>query len=440
VRLVVHGWRLPDPKDFRMHNMGFLSPESVAKHYSLPLWSDQHFEYMGKSMALMAEIGSRTVLVNLATNWYWGNSNEESMIRWVKQSDGTYKHDFTIFDKYLDLATKNLGKPLPLRLNCWGDWRKNDKDGKSGWYGTKTVSLLDPATGKVEPLEMPALDSPDFLPFWKPVLDEARKKIEARGWFDVACLGHNAYSYPPAPPVVSMARKIWPDGAWGITSHCVGLGPVPAVEKGESMPCRYSEVVWTEPEMSVAGPAGTLRRAPAQGVADGAARCRHKDASPLIVLKNLPEEMVLKGLDGVGQLGADNFPIKNPKGGYYFLGNDRGGLGPVNSTMALLAPGAQGPVATERFEMFREGVQVGEALLFLERAVAEGKLPAELASRFARLKEERLQLLLAEQADLGGGGGTWSDIRVMMPQVAPRTTRLFALCAEVEALKEKGSK
>jgi hypothetical protein len=442
LRLVVHGWRVPDPKDFRMRNMGFLSPESVAKHYQIPLWSDKHFEYMGKSMALLAEVGSRTVLVNLAVNWYWHNSNDESMVRWVKQPDGSYKHDFTVFDKYLDLAAKNFGKPLPLRLNCWGDWKKNDKDGKFFWYGPSKVSLLDPASGKVEPLDMPALDSPDFVPFWKPVLDEARKKIEARGWFDVTCLGHNAYMTPPAPAVVSMAKKIWPDGAWGITSHAVELGPVAAAEKGESMPCRYSEVVWREPDMGMAGPANVLKRSLAQGVWDGAARCRHKDASPPLVLKNLPEEMVLRGLDGVGQLGADNFPIKGggsggrgdiSRGGYYALGNDRGGLGPMCSTMALLAPGAQGPVATERFEMFREGVQVGEALLFLERAVAEGRVQAELAGRFAKLKEERLQMLLAEQADLGGGGGTWSDIRVMMPQVAPRAARLFALCAEVAA-------
>ena len=44
-------------------------------------------------------------------------------------------------------------------------------------------------------------------------------------------------------------------------------------------------------------------------------------------------------------------------------------VGPALSQMSFLYPGPDGPVATERFEMFREGVQLAEALLFVERAV-----------------------------------------------------------------------
>jgi elongation factor P--beta-lysine ligase len=41
-------------------------------------------------------------------------------------------------------------------------------------------------------------------------------------------------------------------------------------------------------------------------------------------------------------------------------------------------------VATERFEMFREGVELAEALLFIERAIQEKKLSEDLQQRAIR--------------------------------------------------------
>jgi hypothetical protein len=54
------------------------------------------------------------------------------------------------------------------------------------------------------------------------------------------------------------------------------------------------------------------------------------------------------------------------------------------SFVAILYPGPDGPVATERFEMFREGVELCEAVLFVQRAVADKKLSADLQQRSAR--------------------------------------------------------
>ena len=112
----------------------------MARHYAVPLWSDKHFELMGKSHALMAEVGSRQVYASLGARTV---AQDEGLVRWIKQPDGSYKHDFTVFDKYLDMVAKAIGKPFPLRLDCWQDrgWRLKGQ----GW-----VSQLDPATGKIE--------------------------------------------------------------------------------------------------------------------------------------------------------------------------------------------------------------------------------------------------------------------------------------------------
>ncbi|MFH0983715.1 MAG: glycoside hydrolase domain-containing protein, partial [Planctomycetota bacterium] len=165
LRVTVADWSIPDPKDLRILNFAYLSEDAVAKHYGVPLWSDKHLELVSRSMALMAEVNSRQVIVNMAINFYGGNkggadcSNEESMVRWIKQPDGAYTYDFAIFDKYLDMVAKTIGKPSLLRVNCWGEAMLKDGKLLPGAMGNEhkllSVSLLDPATGKIEPMEQP---------------------------------------------------------------------------------------------------------------------------------------------------------------------------------------------------------------------------------------------------------------------------------------------
>lgn len=383
VQLKVHDVVLPSPKDFRVHQLDFHSAESVAMHYSLPLWSEKHFEYMGKSLSLMAEVGARRVWMDLCINF--AGHNAESVIRWIKNDDGTYSHDFSVFDKYLDMVDKSIGKPLPLRLNCWGQIKK-DKEGVVGWYGPTKVSLLDPATKKVTPMDMPkpTADMKAVEDFWKPALLEARKRIDARGWFDVTCLGHNEYCGVPTAETVSMAARIWPDGVWANTSHGGSIAVYTGADKKTTMRCLYGECVWNEGNLTPRGIKGLLARDPKNGLSCGDARCRHGEnynRTDTHVYRDLPEEQAMRGHDGVGQLGVDFFPVKWPNGRVSCLGNDRGGTGPTNSTQSLLAPGPNGPIATERYEFFRESVQVTELLIQLERALAGKKITGDLAAK-----------------------------------------------------------
>ena len=57
-----------------------------------------------------------------------------------------------------------------------------------------------------------------------------RKKVEARGWWDVTAMGWNSYCTPPHAPVVGVCQRIWPDGTWCKTTHAAVLGPTPGIE------------------------------------------------------------------------------------------------------------------------------------------------------------------------------------------------------------------
>ncbi|MGQ9663149.1 MAG: glycoside hydrolase domain-containing protein, partial [Kiritimatiellia bacterium] len=182
VKIKVAEWTLPDPKNFRVTNFGQSSPESLAQHYRVPRWSDKHFELIAKSLSLMAELNSRQAIIDLCIDFYGVGGVPETMVRWVKQADGTYTYDFTVLDRYLETVAKAIGKPTLLRVNCWMEWDLKSAGcatTNTGWSAPCRVTTFDPATGELGYLDQPRPDTPEFVAFWKPVLMEVRKRIEA---------------------------------------------------------------------------------------------------------------------------------------------------------------------------------------------------------------------------------------------------------------------
>ena len=382
VRFMVYGWALPDPVDFRVRHLNVLSPYSLARRYDVPFWSDKHFELIGKSMRLMAEISARRVSVDLAVSVRTQVAPiEHSMVRWITSKDGKgYTYDFSILDKYFDVVERTMKKPLPLRINCWGDFNRKKQD---QWITGKAVALLDPATGKLSALANPPPGTEENYKFWKPVLDQLRKRIEARKWFDVTAIGHQSYCWAPHPGSVHVAKRIWPDAVWSYTSHGGRLGgSFAGLNKKESMPVYYSECVWTEGQLSARGYRALLAPRRGEKMWNSVSRNQHTDSSSLLTLLAKPEGMIMRGHDGLGYLCSDFLPVPNPKrkGRFYMLGVGHGGVR-GRSTRSLVAAGPDGPVATGRYEMFREGVQLCEAILFLQRALDGKTITGGLAKR-----------------------------------------------------------
>ena len=111
-------------------------------------------------------------------------------------------------------------------------------------------------------------------------------------------------------------------------------------------------------------------------------------------VRNIPEWEIMAGHDGVSDFGVDFFPFKSPSGKMTHVGCGAGTGGPTCSTMALLEPGPDGPRASENFEAFREGVELGETILFLERSLQDKKISGELADRVNRLLDQRGEVFI----------------------------------------------
>jgi hypothetical protein len=392
LRVSVSAWTARDPKDFRQQNKLFSGEEGLAWHYKIPLWSDKHFEYMGKSLALASEVNSRQAIVPLVVEFHERTSNPESFVRWIKQPDGSFKYDYTLFDKYLDMVDKSIGKPKPLWLG-WKCWISGDGAGNP--VARTPVTLFDPATGKVERMPQPPPGAEEHLAFWRPVFEEIRKKLQARGWLDEVVFGYSDLQGSPAPEAVDAANKLWPGGEWTMYSH---IGPFAFVGSDQKvvMKVRHYGACNDRRHLGSGSIAWTGKPSPGTN-------CRlYRDDSgrvggdnlPLFALRWRAEDTLRRGWDG-SVFGLDLFPIRIPSSEderYYTVNRCNGarGLGAFNIG-SLLYPGPDGPVATERFEVFREGLELSEALLDIEQAIAEKKIGADLLARAMRYREERTQ-------------------------------------------------
>jgi hypothetical protein len=150
VRIDVADWTLPDVKDYATLMNIYQSPETLAEYYKVKPWSDAHWRLIEKSMQLMAEMGNIGIFIPLLAESQMGNP--ESMVVWVKQADGTYAYDFTVFDRYIDAALKyhDRDRLQFISLNVWGyeaslrTWR-GPRD-YAAFYGAR-VTVHDAATG-----------------------------------------------------------------------------------------------------------------------------------------------------------------------------------------------------------------------------------------------------------------------------------------------------
>jgi len=443
IRLDVSAWRLPDAQGFATH-LGFIqSPSSVAIQYGVPLWSKAHFDLIARSFHYLGQLGNRTLYIPLLAQTHFGNA--EGMVRWIRRPDGTFDHDFSVFERYLDLYRTHAVKPDMVCLYVWdysigGSWWGDPK--KTMTPQPVPVTRLDPSTGTTEVMHGPAHGAPGSTEFWRPVLAGIRERLARRGFRDENILLGIGGDKRPDRATVEMFTRIAPFAKWVSNSHGRLLTICDA-------PVGYVAHVWG---VSVVPPPETKRQYgwrrpllvtcfPRYG---GGKYLIHPNLSlhaPLPVYRNICEGATLANLRGLGRLGADFWPVLHGRRRKVTILNRypaaKWGQLSVSTAIAdILYPGPEGALATVRFEMLREGLQEAEARIFIERALTtadlRAKLGDDLAGRTQDFLDKRTRTYLRAHGNLKTAAETndwfahsnWQD----------RTAQLFNAAADVQRI------
>jgi len=435
LQITVADWTLPEVTESQCWFWLVQSPDSVAKAYGVPMWSDEHLALVGWSFDLMREVGTRIIYVPLFRDSTLGN--EHSMIRWYKEG-GEWKCDFSAFDKYLDTAVRHLRSLDVVCVHAWG------RMSGGAYFGNKDhevkakpfpYTLLDPATGELTDAEGPSWDEAEAIrAFLKPAFDGIRERLDRRGITPDALMLGTGHDVVPSPACQEALKDVSGTDRW--VYHCHSNRDV-----------AYLAHVWGCP-----APDGTLPRDQWYGwqknryyatfPRDGSYTVGSlKDfTSPLAYRASL-EAAAMAGLHGFGWCGADFWPVLEDQRGRRTTILDthvydyRKSLAITTTAMHLLGRGEKGPVPTARQRMARAGLQEVEARALIDRVLLDPTkkttLGAELSERCERLLAERKFRLIRSRTGLDGKTPP-NEVFMLQADLEAEAGRLFDLAAEVE--------
>jgi len=426
VELRVADWALPDPKSFVSHMGLTQSPESVAMRYKVEPWSPEHWALLEQCFAMLGQLGADDVFITALRRTHHGN--EHAMIRWVKGPDGALKPDFSIAEKYLDLAIKHLGKVPVVCVYCWEPVTGSSYlGGAASQNKGLPITVVNPATGKLEEAEGPRWGTPEAREFWKPAFDGLREILKKRGLEGSLMVGVAGDNRPNKDAVEDL-KAAAPEARWVVQSHA-------QADKLFGQPVGYLADVWGSPSP----PDPAVKRV--YGWQNPFLRAVFPRYNAFTMLFNSPlaqyrvasEATSASGIRGIGRVGADFWSVLEGRRSTYGGGrdiiarypeSDWGQLYLGNSTPYVLAPGPKGPLGSARFEMLREGAQDLEARVFIEKALLDpaqsAKLGEDLAKRCQGLLDDRVRAILI-------GRNCWQ----FFCGEQERLEKLYALAGEV---------
>lgn len=419
VVLEVADWTVPPPAEWRTWIELMQSPDTLAVEYEVPLWSERHEELIARSFREMQRASSRVLYIPLLRETNHGN--EESMIRWVRNEDGSLEPDYSVMERYLDVAQENLDEIEMVVLYLWDVYlaelseerpeltddlpthsRVLREARQAAWdarqEGGLTVTIVDGASGEVEAGHLPHYIEPDQRERWTGVFEELRRRLRARELEEAMVLGMVS-DHSPTKETVAFLDDVSGGLPWISHSHSPRStkgNPPPNQRIRELADLVYVAHAW-EMEYQINPELGRMYGWKIPELRAFLCRFNTLNGHPLAV-RHVPIKNITGNQRGVGRIGADFWPAlrdrrRGHRQGEVYARYPKNHWRNLNIENWMLAPGPDGPVSTVRFENLIEGAQETEARITIEEALldseARARLGKELAEEAQDLLDER---------------------------------------------------
>ena len=428
LELKVVDYTLPDPEDYRTILELIQSPDTLALEYGVARWSDEHFRLIARSMKLMHEAGVQILYVPLIAQTNHGNA--ETMVRWTPAGEKSYDYDFSVMDKYLDLAAEHMGKPKVVCFIAWDIYLGGAGGGYKDTWGHNQrsvnlrkeyigkgplVTMLDPKTRETTTEHLPPYSDSAGKAAWQKLFTDLRGRMAKRGWQKAMMIGLLSDDWP-----TNEERRFYSavsgDLPWVSHSHVPvtrdgdktedGIVVTAATSQGNAKVDRVGfRVGYHGAVLSCTFPTGDPPLGSLRGWTRPDMGCyqpRYESLQPASRWRQLMEMNTTGRQRGVSRGGADLWPaVRDRQGrraGTVANRYPQSAWRNLDIPWCVLAPGPTGPVSTHRFEALREGIQECQARILIEEALADDalkrRLGPDLAGRCEDLLVERTQFML----------------------------------------------
>ncbi|MFP4104588.1 MAG: glycoside hydrolase domain-containing protein [Phycisphaerae bacterium] len=389
IELTVVDFLLEEPSQWGMWVSTTQSPTTLSLRYDVSPYSDKHFKLIDQSLALQGALGDNVLYVPIIGKNVHGD--EHGLVHFRQRGDD-WVPDFTAFERYLDLYIKHCGKPRIVVAYLYDPYigyenrfprgHRRHRGARERESRGKTIHLSVIENGKLISREFPR---PPAMPsVWKATLDGLQSVLNRKGVdADTLRLG-TASDNQAVEDFVKFFLKIAPDLTWAIHTHGYGGR---AASRGQDQWTDRNGMVVTYAEYP--DPDRDSEPVPRPGnperpfVVMQTGRDQHGDHSPPSVFRKVPTIALSASRSrnhvGLARVGLDLWPLSSK------ILPDRGKHGTVlgryswnrpnrlyrSATYAITAPGPDGPVATLRYEMLRQGTQEAEIMRRMVRRVVQ---------------------------------------------------------------------
>lgn len=189
---------LPPPKEWTYHLDLWQNPYAVARYHNVEPWSQAHFARLKPLLEMLANAGQKCVTTSIIDKPWNGQSEDpfESMIGWTKMVDGTWKYDYSVFDKWVEFA-QSLG--ITEQINCYSmvPW------GTSFTYFDQANNTVDTLTA--------APGTQEYTDHWEPFLKDFTSHLKTKNWFEITTIAMDERPTKVMQEVIALIKKVSPD-------------------------------------------------------------------------------------------------------------------------------------------------------------------------------------------------------------------------------------
>lgn len=162
---------LPKPTEWSYHLDFWQNPYAEARYAGLEVFTPEFFDYVRPQFERLRDAGQKVITTSIMHK-PWGGQTEdyfESMISWIKRTDGSWTFDFTPFDLWVGYMI-DLG--IDKQIACYSmiPW-----DMSFRYYDQASNSMKAVKT---------KTDTPEYAEMWTALLKSLSKHLREKGWFD----------------------------------------------------------------------------------------------------------------------------------------------------------------------------------------------------------------------------------------------------------------
>ncbi len=178
---------IPNSDSYKFYLDLWLNPSSIAGYYQIEHWSKEHWELIKVYLNDYLSRGGKNITTTFTHQpWHkpWVNGSTrsqiefgyESMIKWIREKDGKWSFDYSIFDKYVSVA-KSLG--IYGNINAFS---------LTPFHTDQKIKYWNENTREENELELD-IQEEKYAETWRVFLSDFKRHLIEKGWFENTYLG-----------------------------------------------------------------------------------------------------------------------------------------------------------------------------------------------------------------------------------------------------------